>query len=56
MYPAYVEANSELFENGDLEHGKPTTKVENLILVEGLETDISDVVERCCTILIGTAN
>lgn len=57
VFPAYVEANSELFENGDLEHGKPTQKkVENLILVEGLQVEISDVVERCCNILIDVAN
>lgn len=57
IFPAYVEANSELFENGDLEHGKPTpTKVENLVLVEGLEMEISDVVERCCNILIDEAS
>lgn len=53
MYPAYAEAHSDLFEDGDIEHGKPTgQKVKNLVLVEGLEIEMSDMVEKCCNILM----
>jgi len=53
VYPAYVEAHSQLFEGGDVEHGKPTGhKVENLVLIEGMEVEISNVVEKCCKILV----
>lgn len=56
MYPAYVEAHSDLFEGGDIEHGKPTDQVVgNVVLVEGLEMEMSDIVEKCCNILMKDA-
>jgi len=51
---AYVEAHSDLFEGGDVENGKLTgQKVRNLVLIEGLEMEMSDIVDKCCKILIG---
>jgi len=53
VYPAYILAHAELFEDADVESGKLTgKKVENLVLIEGLEMAMSDVVEKCCKILI----
>ncbi|KAF8973193.1 P-loop containing nucleoside triphosphate hydrolase protein [Flammula alnicola] len=51
VYPAYVEANKDIFENGDVEHGKPTNKVGGLILIESLDISMSDAVERCCEVI-----
>jgi nicotinamide/nicotinate riboside kinase len=56
VYPAYVEAHSDIFEGGDVENGEPTgQKVENLILVKGLEMEMSDVVDKCCSMLMHEA-
>jgi len=53
IYPAYVEAHSDLFEGGDIENGQPTgEKVKNLLLVQALEMEINDMVEQCCKILL----
>ncbi|KAF9564775.1 P-loop containing nucleoside triphosphate hydrolase protein [Agrocybe pediades] len=51
VYPAYVEAHRDAFENGDVEHGKPTNKVENLILLESLDISMTEAVERCCVVI-----
>ena len=56
VYPAYVEAHCELFEGGDIENGKLTgRKAENLKLIPGLEMELTDVVEKCCQILMEQA-
>ncbi|KIM77169.1 hypothetical protein PILCRDRAFT_623853 [Piloderma croceum F 1598] len=56
VYPAYIEAHSGIFEGGDVENGNSTGhKVENLILIQGLEMEMSDVVEKCCSILLEQA-
>jgi nicotinamide/nicotinate riboside kinase len=53
VYPAFVEAHSEIFEGGDVENGEPTgKKAGDLVLIKGLEMEMSDVVEKCCKILI----
>ena len=53
MYPAYVEAHSEVFEGGNIENGGLTGgKAENLVLIEGLEMSMGSMVENCCKILI----
>ncbi|KAH9485210.1 Nicotinamide riboside kinase [Psilocybe cubensis] len=51
VYPAYVEANKDVFEDGDVEHGKPTNKVEGLVLLESLNISMSEAVERCCQVI-----
>jgi nicotinamide/nicotinate riboside kinase len=51
--PHYVEAHSEIFDGGDIESGEPTgRKVGDLVLIKGLEMEMSDVVDKCCAILI----
>jgi nicotinamide/nicotinate riboside kinase len=56
VYPAYVAAHAELFEGGDIESGKPSgRKVENLVLIDGLDMEMSDVVEKCCKMLFDEA-
>lgn len=55
VYPAYVDAHKEVFENGDVEHGKPTPKIEGLVLLETLDISITDAVERCCQVIKGVA-
>ncbi|KAF8479469.1 P-loop containing nucleoside triphosphate hydrolase protein, partial [Gautieria morchelliformis] len=40
VYPAYFRAHTDLFEGGDVEHGKPTDKVPELLLFEGLQTNM----------------
>lgn len=53
VYPAYVAAHAKLFEGGDVEGGEQSgKKVENLVLIDGLEMTMSDVVEKCCKVLI----
>ena len=53
VHPAYVGAHSELFEDGDVENGKASgQKVRNLELIESLEMGTSDLVEKCCKILV----
>lgn len=51
VYPAYIEANKDVFENGDVEKGKPTGKVEGLILLESLDISMSEAVDRCCQVI-----
>ncbi|KAJ7874768.1 P-loop containing nucleoside triphosphate hydrolase protein [Mycena olivaceomarginata] len=51
VYPAYVDANREVFEGGDVEKGKPTGKVENLVLLESLEMSMGDAVSRSCEVI-----
>ncbi|RDB24774.1 Nicotinamide riboside kinase [Hypsizygus marmoreus] len=51
VYPAYVDAHRDVFVDGDVEEGKPGSKVSGLIVLESLKTGMSEEVERCCTVL-----
>jgi len=51
VYPAYVDAYKEVFENQDVENGKPTDKVDRLVLLESLNITMTDAVERCCHVI-----
>ncbi|KAJ6497810.1 P-loop containing nucleoside triphosphate hydrolase protein [Mycena sanguinolenta] len=53
VYPAYVDANREVFEGGDVEKGKPTGKVEKLVLLESLEMSMDEGVSRSCEVIAG---
>ena len=55
VWPAYVEAHEGMLENGDVEHGKPNGKVPGLLLLEGLELSMSDMVDRACGVLVGVS-
>ncbi|KAF7315250.1 Fumarate reductase [Mycena indigotica] len=52
VYPAYVDANREVFIDGDVENGKPTEKVEGLALLEGIT--MGDAVSRSCELIAST--
>ncbi|KAI0769632.1 P-loop containing nucleoside triphosphate hydrolase protein [Trametes elegans] len=51
VWPAYVAAHESILENGDVEHGKPNGKVPGLILLDGLELSMSNMVDRVCGVL-----
>ncbi|EKM54169.1 uncharacterized protein PHACADRAFT_185131 [Phanerochaete carnosa HHB-10118-sp] len=48
VWPAYVHAHQDMLERGDVEHGRPTGKVADLVLIEGLEKSMGDVIELVC--------
>ena len=48
VYPAYLEAHKDVFENGDVENGKPVSKVEDLLVLESVKMDIGEAFDRCC--------
>ena len=49
VWPAYVRAHADMLTGGDVEHGRPTDKVPGLVLVEGLEKSMADIVDLVCT-------
>lgn len=51
VWPAYVAAHERML-GGDVEHGRPSGSVPELILIEGLELKVDDMVERVCTQLV----
>ncbi|TFK89469.1 P-loop containing nucleoside triphosphate hydrolase protein [Polyporus arcularius HHB13444] len=51
VWPAYVEAHEGIVENGDVEHGKSNGKVAGLLLFDGLELSMSEMVSRVCEVL-----
>ncbi|KAJ7039171.1 P-loop containing nucleoside triphosphate hydrolase protein [Mycena alexandri] len=53
VYPAYVDANRDVFEDGDVEKGAPTGKVAGLVLLESLEMSMGDAVDRSCEVVAG---
>jgi nicotinamide/nicotinate riboside kinase len=56
VYPAYLDAHNEMFEGGNVEHGKPNNKVPGLVLLESLEMEMAEEVERCCEVLLAAGN
>ncbi|KAG8902502.1 ribosylnicotinamide kinase [Tulasnella sp. 403] len=48
VYPAFLRAHQDLFENGDVEKGASTGKVPNLIVFNGLEYTMTDMLDRAC--------
>ena len=54
VYPAYVDAHKELFEDGDVENGKLNKSGEEIKLemIEGLKVPMVDIIERCCRLLL----
>ncbi|RPD63818.1 P-loop containing nucleoside triphosphate hydrolase protein [Lentinus tigrinus ALCF2SS1-6] len=51
VWPAYVEAHAGMLENGDVERGKSNGRVEGLVLFDGLELSMSEMVGRVCAVL-----
>jgi len=54
VYPAYLDAHREMFEDGDVERGRPGNKVQGLVLLESLK--MGEAVERCCEALKETVD
>jgi nicotinamide/nicotinate riboside kinase len=55
VWPAYVRAHTDMLEGGDIEHGRPTEKVKDLVLIEGLENSMDEVIDLVCDRLMHTA-
>jgi len=53
VYPAYLDANRDVFENGDVESGAPSQKVDGLVLLEPLTMTVADAVSRSCEVISG---
>jgi len=51
VWPAYLEANKHLFANGDVEHGGPSEKVQRLVMINGIEMGMAELIQRCCEVL-----
>lgn len=56
VYPGYLEAHREMFENGDVENGELTgQRVRGLVVIEPAkrraEMGIDEIVRRCCDVL-----
>ncbi|KAI0675076.1 P-loop containing nucleoside triphosphate hydrolase protein [Trametes maxima] len=51
VWPAYVEAHAGIVEDGDVEHGKSNGRVPGLVLLDGLELSMSDMVDRVCGVV-----
>ncbi|KDQ06486.1 hypothetical protein BOTBODRAFT_193029 [Botryobasidium botryosum FD-172 SS1] len=56
VYPAYVRAHNDLFEAGDIEHGKLSGKIQGLLLLEPVEVDMSQMVDAICQHVLRAAN
>ena len=54
VWPAYVRAHEGMLEGGDVEHGRPTEKVRDLVLIEGLEKSMDEVIDVVCEKLVQT--
>ncbi|KAK7472980.1 ribosylnicotinamide kinase [Stygiomarasmius scandens] len=51
VWPAYIEANQQVFQDGDLEKGAPSDKVKGLVLIEAIQMDMKDIVDKSCVAL-----
>lgn len=53
VWPAYVDAHKDMFEDGDVEHGKvnPSFKGQRLLVIEGMDESMDRMVEECCELV-----
>ena len=51
VYPAYVYAHKDIFENGDVEHGKLTGKVDGMLLLETSSISMTEAVDKSCEVI-----
>jgi len=40
-----------MFENGDVENGRQTGKVDGLVPIDMLDVTMDEAVDRCCTVI-----
>ncbi|PCH43548.1 nucleoside triphosphate hydrolase protein [Wolfiporia cocos MD-104 SS10] len=55
VWPAYVAAHARMVESADVEHGPPNGVVPGLVLIEALEMQMTDIVQRVCARLLEEA-
>ncbi|KZT32317.1 P-loop containing nucleoside triphosphate hydrolase protein [Sistotremastrum suecicum HHB10207 ss-3] len=48
VYPAYLRAHADIFQDGDVESGEPTEKVKGLVVIKGNETGIAETFDQVC--------
>jgi len=48
VWPAHVEAHSHIFLNGDLAHGAPNGKVKDLVVIDGVQFDMDQMIDIAC--------
>jgi len=48
VYPAYVRAHAGMFENDDLDKGKPTGKVPELVVIDSADMGMTELLDRTC--------
>ncbi|KAI0344536.1 P-loop containing nucleoside triphosphate hydrolase protein [Trametopsis cervina] len=54
VWPAYVKAHSQLLDGEDLDKAKPSGKVQDLMIIEGLEQSIGETIDVICERLVRT--
>ena len=52
VWPAYVQAHIDILENKDIEKGRSNGRVAGLIVIEGLEMSMSEMVNLVCERLV----
>ncbi|KAI0693017.1 P-loop containing nucleoside triphosphate hydrolase protein [Cytidiella melzeri] len=52
VWPAYVKAHTAMLEGEDLDQAKLSGKVKDVVLVEGMEQSIGDMIELVCEKLL----
>jgi len=48
VWPAYIEAHKHVFENGNWESGASSGNIEDLIIIDELETGMTRAVNQVC--------
>ncbi|KAF8348183.1 hypothetical protein F5887DRAFT_1060348 [Amanita rubescens] len=51
VYPAYIDAHRDMFENGDVESGRQTGKIDGLVSIDMLDVTMDEAVDRCCMVI-----
>jgi len=51
VWPAYVNAHKDMLKDGDVEKGQSNGKVAGLVIIEGLEIDIDQMLDQVCAML-----
>ena len=55
VWPAYVAAHQDIVEKGDVERGESNGRVSGLVIIEGLEMSMSEMVEQVCGRVLAVA-
>jgi nicotinamide/nicotinate riboside kinase len=48
VWPAYLRAHRDVFVNGDVETGRSSGKIGGLVVVEGMNTTMGEMVDVVC--------